>query len=76
MTTDKCACGNDKEDWMEVCKQCYAKNKGNKPTSKNKDKEIKRQVFLKIASEQLKSQQPKDLVSYAQSLEIEFNKWA
>lgn len=70
---NKCKCGNDKEGWMEVCKQCYARNqKGN---GKSKDKEIKRQVFLKVASTQLTSVTPKDIVSYAKDLEKEFNEW-
>ena len=76
MVTDKCACGNEKEGWQSVCKSCYSKNKGNKPTSKNKDTEIKRQVFLKIASEQVKTKEPKELLDYAKKLEKEFILWA
>lgn len=76
MTTDKCSCGNEKEGWQSVCKSCYSKSKGNKPITKNKDTEIKRQCFLKIASDQVKGKEPKDLVSYAKQLETEFSKWA
>ena len=74
MATDKCACGNEKEGWQQMCRQCYAKN-GKKASFGNKDKDIKRQVFMKIASDQIKTKEPKDLVSYAQKLEKEFNLW-
>ena len=40
----------------------------------NKTKDIHRQVFIKIASEQVKGS-VKDLIKYAQELEKEFNMW-
>ena len=73
--TNKCQCGNDKEDWQSICKQCFAKSKGG-ANPKTKDRDIKRQVFLKVASEQLGKGNPNDLVKYAKDLELEFNKWA
>jgi len=76
MSSSNCACGNPKEDWQSVCKSCYSKNKGNKPTTRNKDKDILKQVCLKVASQQLTGAQPIEIVKYAQSLEIEYTKWA
>ena len=77
----KCKCGNDKENWQEVCKICYAQQNGSKRQlsghlGTNKDRDIHRQVFLKIASEQRRGASVTDLVKYAQDLEGEYESWS
>lgn len=74
MTKTKCSCGNDKEAWMDCCKQCYAKKKSGMVVP-NKDKEIRKMCCLKIASEQVKTSDPKEIVQYAKNLEQEYNQW-
>ena len=74
MTGTKCICGNPKEAWQDCCKSCYAKkmNGGKKDT---KDKDIRRQVFLKVASNQLTKATTKELITYAKNLEAEYLAW-
>jgi len=42
---------------------------------KGKGRDIRRQVFLKVASRQLSNTTPKEVVGYAKQLEEEFQKW-
>jgi hypothetical protein len=75
--TNRCACGNDKEDWMEVCKKCFAQKKSQseiKTSGNGRDTDIHRQVFLKISSEQVKGT-PDKLVAYAKQLEANCKGW-
>ena len=78
MAIKKCKCGKDYEDegFKTMCSKCYAisKNGFKKPNTVNKDKDIHKQVFLKVASEQIKGTADK-LVAYAKQLEIQYNNW-
>lgn len=41
----------------------------------NKDRNIKRMVFIKAAAEQGRGRTPKEIIQFAQELETEYNKW-
>lgn len=71
-----CSCGNEKEAWQDICKSCFAKrmNGSKKNTKDNSD--IRRQVFLKVASNQLEKATVSELISYAKELEGAYNKWS
>ncbi len=56
--TKKCACGNDMEDWMSVCKDCYGKQQDNKPENKERQSSIERQVAAKCAAQVLQGMDP------------------
>lgn len=76
MTSKTCECGKQYEDmgFKTLCPLCYAQSiNSNKKADEKQD--IHKQVFLKIASEQLRGIQPKDLIRYAQELEKEWLKW-
>jgi hypothetical protein len=76
MTSKTCKCGTQYEDmgFKTLCSSCYAKSvNGSKRIDVTQD--IHRQVFLKIASEQLRGIQPKELIKYAQELEKEWEQW-
>jgi hypothetical protein len=78
----KCKCGKDFESmgFKTLCPSCYAKTKAEfkgadqllKPT---KETDIHRQVFVKVASEQLKGVSVSELISYAKELESAYNRW-
>ena len=86
----KCeTCGKDFEalaDYQKLCRSCYIKNKNGVPTPPkdlkencntivlDKDTKILRQVFLKVASEQVKGR-PEELLQYAKKLETEWTNW-
>jgi hypothetical protein len=70
---DKCSCGNPKESWQDICKSCYAKKMNIKRPTKESD--IRRQVFLKVASNQLEKATATELISYAKTLETAYNQW-
>jgi hypothetical protein len=83
MVLKKCKCGSEYEDegFKTMCVQCFAKSKnGFTKTTKNKidnkDQDIHRQVFLKVASEQLKGVQVVEIINYAKQLEKAFNEWS
>jgi hypothetical protein len=77
--TNKCSCGNEKEDWQAICRVCYAQLKQKPENGPNKtvtrEQDIRRQVFTKIASEQVKGS-PRDIVEYARRLEAAYNSWS
>lgn len=67
-------------EWQKLCLNCYKASKSGIPpvvqqtTGNNKDRLILRQVFMKIASEQVKG--PANLLlDYAKQLEVEWDKW-
>lgn len=49
----KCACGNDMEDWMSVCKVCFGKQLDAKRGELPKDRQesIERQVAAKCVAQ-------------------------
>lgn len=72
----KCKCGKEYEDegFKTLCPSCFAKSmNGNKSNSKNTD--IHGQVFVKIASEQLRGVAVTELINYAKELEKAYNSW-
>lgn len=70
-----CSCGAIlQEDWMKTCKSCYAKQNKSKQVV-SKEIEIRRQVFLKVAANQMRSASPKEIIGYAKELEAEFCLW-
>ena len=75
----KCNCGNDfeNEGFKTLCPKCYAisKNGFKKPFKANKDKDIHRQVFVKVASEQLRGVAVAEVINYAKELEKAFDRW-
>ena len=72
----KCSCGQEYDDqgFKTMCPRCFVKSKNGNKKSNNKDRDIHKQVFLKVASEQ-KTGTPIELVNYAKELEREFDKW-
>jgi len=81
MAINKCKCEKDYEDegFKTMCSSCFAKSmNGNKPVKSNgtKDRDIRKQVFLKVASEQLRAgAKPEELVDYAQQIEKAYDGW-
>ena len=83
MAIKKCECKRDYEDegFKTMCPSCYAKSMNSSKktikahTMSDKDIDIHRQVFVKIASEQLKGVSVTEIVNYAKELEKIFNKW-
>jgi hypothetical protein len=47
----KCKCGNEMEDWMTLCKDCYAKQQNSQPESRDRQESIERQVAAKCAAQ-------------------------
>ena len=77
MAIKKCSCGKDYEDegFKSMCSSCFARSmNGSKKQSNDKETDIHRQVFLKVASEQVKGT-PDRLVAYAKQLEVQYNNW-
>lgn len=74
----KCSCGQnyENEGFKTMCPICFAKSKQIKEVKpENREKDIHRQVFVKIASEQLKGVSVKDIIGYAKDLEKAYDEW-
>ncbi len=72
----KCSCGSPKEAWQDCCKSCYAKKmNGSKKKDTKDNNDIRRQVFLKVAGNQLQNKTAKDVINYAKQLETEYSAW-
>jgi len=73
-TCDKCKKQfKPQGNWQKICIDCWKSSNRKSPT--NKDVDIHRQVFLKVASDQLKGVEAKELIDYAKEIEKEFNAW-
>jgi hypothetical protein len=79
----KCKCGKQYEDmgFKTLCPSCYAKSKtgdfkgANQSLKESIEADIHRQVFVKVASEQLKDVTVEELIKYAKELEQAYNRW-
>jgi len=84
MAWKQCKCGKPFEDggFKTSCPKCYAKSMGaNKQNScpnsqENNERDIHRQVFLKVASQQKQGATPAQIIDYAKELERVYLTWS
>lgn len=78
MAVKKCVCSKEYEDegFKTMCPSCFAKSMNGSKKNESKDSDIRKLVFLKVASNQLQNTTAEEVVNYAKQLEKVYSNWS